>query len=97
MTEKAGDLHSRANAKSDKARKMTRESDKVWAQYEAEGRAIRARTERLRSLRLAKEAADSNAAPPPVAAVRKSRRKTIRPGAAVGGPTAIAKEPSTDL
>ncbi|HEX4768875.1 MAG TPA: transcriptional regulator [Lichenihabitans sp.] len=94
MTEKAGDLHSRVNAKSDKARKMTRESDKVWAQYEAEGRAIRARTERLRSLRLAKEAADSNAAPPPVA-VRKSRKKTIRPGAAVAA--AVAKEPSTDL
>ncbi len=97
MTEKAGDLHSRGNAKSDKARKTTRESDKVWAQYEAEGRAVRARTERLRSLRLAKEAADSEAAPPPVAAVRKSRRKPVASGVAVGMPMAVAKVPSTDL
>ena len=96
MTEKAGDPHSRMNVKSDKARKITRESDKVWAQYEAEGRAIRARTERLRSLRLAKEAADSNAAPPP-ATVRKSRKKSAAPAAALGGSSAVAKGRSTDL
>ncbi len=37
-----------------------KESAKAMADYEAEGRAGRAKTERLRTLRLAKEAAEKN-------------------------------------
>ena len=38
--------------------------DKALTQYEAEGRAVRANMEKLRALRLAKEAAEAAAAPP---------------------------------
>ena len=42
--------------------KSARESDNARADYETEARAIREKTARLRSLRLAKEAADKAAA-----------------------------------
>lgn len=38
--------------------------DKALTQYEAEGRAVRANMEKLRALRLAKEAAEAASAPP---------------------------------
>jgi len=41
------------------------EGRKAMADYEAEAAAIRAKTERLRALRLAKEAAEGAAAPAP--------------------------------
>ena len=62
MTSKADETRARAEQKFDKSQKASRESDKVWAQYEAEGRAMRAKTERLKTLRLAKEAAETEAA-----------------------------------
>ncbi len=56
--------------------KMQRAEDgkKAMAEYEAEGAAMRAKTEKLRALRLAKEAADAAAAPK--AAPKKAGRKT---------------------
>ena len=39
--------------------KSARESSKAMASYEAEGRAVREKTARLKALRLAKEAADA--------------------------------------
>ncbi len=39
----------------------------AMAQYDAEGRAVRANMEKLRALRLAKEAAEAASAPPPKA------------------------------
>ena len=62
MASKAEETRARAEQKFDKGQKAMRESDKVWAQYEAEGRAVRAKTERLKLLRLAKEAAETEAA-----------------------------------
>lgn len=41
--------------------------DKAVAQYDVEGRAVRANMEKLRALRLAKEAAEAASAPPPKA------------------------------
>ncbi len=41
--------------------------DKAMAQYDVEGRAVRANMEKLRALRLAKEAAEAASAPPPKA------------------------------
>ena len=80
MASKAEESRARAELKFDKGQKAMRESDKVWAQYEAEGRAVRAKTERLKMLRLAKEAAESEAAAqaPPVkkAPVRKAKVRT---------------------
>jgi hypothetical protein len=43
----------------ERAQAATRDAEKAKAQYQAEGRAVRERTARLRSLRLAKEAAET--------------------------------------
>ncbi len=51
----------------------TREGQKTMADYDAEARAVRANMERLRALRLAKEAAEGAAAP--ATAARKSGPK----------------------
>ena len=48
--------------------------DKVMAQYDVEGRAVRANMEKLRALRLAKEAAEAASAPPP-----KAKRTAAKP------------------
>jgi hypothetical protein len=47
-----------AEAKFAKAQKSKQEGAKAMAQYEADARAVREKTSRLRALRLAKEAAD---------------------------------------
>ena len=73
MTSKADETRARAEQKFDKTQKASRESDKVWAQYEAEGKAVRAKTERLKTLRLAKEAAEVEAA-----ALRPEPKKASR-------------------
>ena len=56
------EAHARAEASFKKKEQQAREGSKAAADYQAEGIALRARTERLRSLRLAKEAADQKAA-----------------------------------
>lgn len=58
-----------------------READgkKAAAEYEQEAIALRARTEKLRALRLAKEEADRAAAPPKPAAKKKTSRKAEAP------------------
>lgn len=48
-----------AEAKFAKAQKAKQAGAKAMAQYEADARAVREKTTRLRSLRLAKEAADA--------------------------------------
>ena len=53
---------SRGSRSESRLEKIARESDKARAGYEAEALAIREKTARLRSLRLAKEAADKAAA-----------------------------------
>lgn len=50
-----------------------REGQKAMADYDAEGRAMRANMEKLRALRLAKEAAEAAAAP--AKAVKKAPAK----------------------
>jgi len=48
----------------DKKEQRAREGAQAWAEYQAEGRAAREKTARLRALRLARDAADSNVAEP---------------------------------
>jgi hypothetical protein len=55
-------VRDQAEARFEKTQKAAKEGAKARAQYEAEALAIRAKTARLRSLRLAKEAADREAA-----------------------------------
>lgn len=79
MSDKAEEARQRAETKFEKVKNASRESDKVWAQHEAEGRAVRAKTARLKSLRLAKEAADLEAAAlvpkPSKPSARKTKKK----------------------
>ncbi|CAN5515753.1 hypothetical protein BH10PSE11_BH10PSE11_38990 [soil metagenome] len=49
---------------SEKPHGQKRDGDKAMVQYDVEGRAVRANMEKLRALRLAKEAAEAAAAPP---------------------------------
>ena len=46
----------------DKKEQRAREGAKAWADYQAEANATRAKTARLRALRLARDAATSNLA-----------------------------------
>ena len=75
MTDKTEEARQRAETKFEKAKTASRESDKVWAQHEAEGRAVRAKTARLKSLRLAKEAADLESAAEAAKSLKPSTRK----------------------
>lgn len=56
------------------------EAEKAMADYEAQGRAVRLNMERLRELRLAKEAAEAAAAPPKKVAPRGAKQKKAASG-----------------
>ena len=51
----------RAEAAFNRKEQQAREGAKAWAEYEAQRRAVAEKTERLRALRLEKEAAESTA------------------------------------
>lgn len=58
MATNSKEARARAEARFEKQQKAAREGEKGWALYEAEGRAVREKTARLKALRLAKEAED---------------------------------------
>ena len=62
LAKNSKDVMDRAEA-SFKKEERAREGAKAMRDYEAEGRAVREKTARLKSLRLAKEAADKEAEP----------------------------------
>jgi len=75
----------RAQAAFHKKEVQAREGATAMAEYKAAGQAERAKTERLRALRLAKEAADREAAlnaPPPPPPVVKPKAVAAKPKAA---------------
>ena len=59
-------------------RKLQRAEDgkKAMSEYESEGAAVRAKTARLKALRLARDAAEAEAAPKAAAA---SKKKAVKP------------------
>jgi hypothetical protein len=61
--------------KSFKDEQRARDSRRVTAEYEAESRAIREKTARLKALRLAKEAQAQNEAPPAKPTKRRPARR----------------------
>jgi len=71
----------RAQAAFHKKEIQAREGATAMAEYQAAGNAERAKTERLRALRLAKEAADRKGRPsaPKFCAVSQSREAGMRP------------------
>jgi len=56
------EARARAEAIFKRKEEQVRQGAKAWQEYQAQRRAMAERTERLRALRLAKEAADSAAA-----------------------------------
>ena len=56
------DARARAEASFKRKEEQARQGATAWAEYEAQRRAVAERTERLRALRLAKEAAQSKQA-----------------------------------
>jgi hypothetical protein len=76
------DIQERAEA-SFKKELQARDAKKAMADYEAAGIAVREKIARLKTLRLAKEAADrAAAAPKPKAAPAKTTKPTAKPKAA---------------
>ena len=65
----------------EKAQKQAREGEKAWADYEAAGRAAEVKIAKLKALRLAKEAADKEAAPAPTAKPAKASKAAKIPKA----------------
>lgn len=66
---------------SEKKQTASREGQKAMAQYDTDGRAVRANMEKLRALRLAKEAADAAAAPPAPVKKPAAKKKKAEPPA----------------
>ena len=64
---------------SEKPHGQKSDGNKPLAEYEAEGRAVRANMEKLRALRLAKEAAEAAVAPP--ARVKRAASKPAKKAA----------------
>ena len=65
---------------SDKPQGQKSDGDKTVPQYEIDGRAVRANMEKLRALRLAKEAAEAASAPPkPVRKAGGKRTAAAKP------------------
>ncbi len=62
MTTDSKDAKARAEANFKKKQDQAREGAQAWKEYQEQGQATRDKTARLRSLRLAKEAADRQAA-----------------------------------
>ena len=77
----------RADAQFSKAQRAE-DGKKALAQYENEAAAVRAKTERLRALRLARDAAEGAAAPVAASPAKKAAAKGSKKGGGKGGKTA---------
>lgn len=73
MAKTSDDAQKRAEASFKKKEHQAREGAKAWQEYEAAGEAMREKTERLKALRLARDAAA--AAVPKAAATKKKPAK----------------------
>jgi hypothetical protein len=62
MMSNSNEVRARAEASFKRKEEQARQGAKAWADYEAQRRATAEKTEQLRALRLAKEAAESAAA-----------------------------------
>lgn len=76
MSRNSKEAQDRAEASFTKKEHQAREGAKAFAEHEARSRAIHDKTARLRSLRLAKEAADMKAVVKPPPAPSKKKKKT---------------------
>jgi len=60
MMSNSKDARARAEASFKRKEEQARQATKAWIEYEAQRRAVAEKTERLRALRLAKEAVETN-------------------------------------
>jgi hypothetical protein len=60
MMSNSNEAKARAAASFKRKEEQARQATKAWIEYEAQRRAVAEKTQRLRALRLAKEAAESN-------------------------------------
>lgn len=77
MPDQSKDARDRAEARLQKAMKADVVRKQAMSEYEAEAEARRKKTDRLRALRLEKEAVDREAAAPPPA--KKARKTATKP------------------
>jgi hypothetical protein len=77
MVDNSKAAREQAAARVERAQAASRDAEKARAQYEADGRAIRERTARLKSLRLAKEAVDAAAGAEKKPVTRENEKKPI--------------------
>ena len=72
--------HTKIDAATAGFKKLLRDQDgkKAMAEYEIGSAAVRAKTERLRALRLARDAAEAKAAPPVAAPKKKALAKKAK-------------------
>ena len=75
--------------------RQAEDGKKAMAEYEASAAATRVKTEKLRALRLAKEAAEAAAPKPP--AKTKAKSGTSKPGTSKSGTTKKKKAPAGKL
>ena len=73
MADRSKEARERAEARFTKAEDRAREGKQAMAEFEAAAKAVREKTARLRTQRLAKEAADREAAAQVVPAPKKKR------------------------
>ena len=78
MAEVSEEARVRAEAKFAKAQKAAREAEKAWVDHNAQAQAVRAKTDRLRALRVAKEAADKDVKATAKKATAKKKPTTRR-------------------
>jgi hypothetical protein len=77
MVDNSKAAREQAASRVERAQAASRDAEKARAQYEAEGRALREKTARLKSLRLAKEAVDAAADAEKKPVPRESEKKPV--------------------
>jgi hypothetical protein len=78
LADRSKQAQERADANFKKKQTQASEGAKAWADYEADAVATRKKTERLRALRLAREAADQGAPAPEPAPKKKAGKKAAK-------------------
>ena len=81
MADNSKEARARAEARFEKAQKASQEREKVHGELEAEAKAVREKTARLRALRLAREADDAQAAQAAKAADAAAAAEKLRAAA----------------
>ncbi|PZU94146.1 MAG: hypothetical protein DI527_04410 [Chelatococcus sp.] len=75
---KLDEIKARAEASFEKSEQRKREAMQAWKAQEDEGQQVRLKTERLRALRLARDAEEAQAKAAAPVAIKPAAKKTVR-------------------